>query len=51
VYELFRMSLPGFDEMAWRSCNRTLYGLEGEGNDSLGYDFSYQDIENRLVAV
>lgn len=35
--------------MAWRSCNRNAYGLEGDGNDSLGYDFSYQDIENRLA--
>jgi hypothetical protein len=49
VYELFRLELSGFDEMAWRSCNRNAYGLEGDGNDSLGYDFSYQDIENRLA--
>ena len=49
IYELFRVSLPGFDEMAWLSCNRNAYGLEGEGNDSLGFDFSYRDIDNRLA--
>ena len=25
------------------------YGLEGEGDDSLGYDFSYRDIDNQLA--
>ena len=49
VYEYFRANLPGFDEMAWRSCNRNAYGLEGPGDDSLGFDFSYQDNENRLA--
>jgi len=49
VYEYFRIQLPAFDEMAWRSCNRNAYGLEGEGNDSLGFDFSYRDNENRLA--
>jgi hypothetical protein len=49
VYEYFRIALPAFDEMAWRSCNRNAYGLEGEGNDSLGFDFSYRDNENRLA--
>lgn len=49
VYEYFRTNLPAFDEMAWRSCNRNAYGLEGEGNDSLGFDFSYQDNENLLA--
>lgn len=49
VYEYFRLELPAFDEMAWRSCNRNAYGLEGEGNDSLGFDFSYRDNENRLA--
>jgi hypothetical protein len=34
--------------MTWRSCNRSAYGLEGEGNDTLGYDFLYRDLENRL---
>lgn len=48
VYEKFRLALPGFDEMSWRSRNRSAYGLEGEGNDALGYDFLYRDIENRL---
>ena len=49
VYEYFRIQLPAFDEMAWRSCNRNAYGLEGEGNDTLGFDFSYRDNENRLA--
>jgi hypothetical protein len=49
VYEHLRLTLPGFDERAWRSCNRNLYGLEGAGDDSLGFDFSYRDIEGRLT--
>ena len=49
VYECFRIALPAFDEMCWRSCNRNAYGLEGEGSDSLGFDFSYRDNENRLA--
>lgn len=49
VYELFRRTLPGFDEMSWQSRNRNAYGLEGDGDDSLGFDFQYRDIENRLV--
>ncbi len=50
VYEQFRLFLPGFDERSWRSCNRNLYGLEGAGDDSLGFDFSYRDVEGRLTA-
>jgi len=49
VYEHFRAKFPGFDEMAWRSRNRNAYGLEGEGDDSLGFDFSYRDNDNQLV--
>lgn len=49
IYEHFRVALPGFDEMAWRSSNRNAYGLEGEGDDSLGFDFSYRDVDNRLT--
>ncbi|OQB81201.1 MAG: hypothetical protein BWX88_04335 [Planctomycetes bacterium ADurb.Bin126] len=49
VYEQFRLTLPGFDERSWRSCNRNLYGLEGEGDDSLGCDFSYRDVDGRLT--
>ena len=49
VYEYLRIKLPAFDEMAWRSCNRNAYGMEGEGDDSLGFDFSYQDNENQLA--
>ena len=49
IYEHFRIALPAFDEMAWRSWNRNAYGLEGEGDDSLGFDFSYRDIGNQLA--
>jgi hypothetical protein len=49
VYEQLRLTLPGFDERAWRSCNRNLYGLEGAGDDSLGFDFLYRDVEGRLT--
>lgn len=49
VYEQLRITLSGFDEMAWRSCNRNAYGLQGEGDDSLGFDFIYRDIENQLA--
>ncbi len=49
VYEHLRLALPGFDERAWRSCNRKLYGLEGVGDDSLGFDFEFRDVDGRLT--
>ena len=49
VYEQLRVRLSGFDEMAWCSCNRNAYGLQGGGDDALGYDFLYRDVENQLA--
>jgi hypothetical protein len=49
LYECFRKLLPSFDETCWVSANRERYGLEGKGNDSLGYDFHYRDIDCLLV--
>jgi hypothetical protein len=44
VYEVLKArGIPGFDEAAWKSENRTDYLGEGRGTDSLGYDFSFRD--------
>jgi hypothetical protein len=48
VYEWLRGQLPGFDERAWVSKNRSRYGLADVGEDDLGYDFCYRDVEGRL---
>lgn len=39
--------LPGFDESCWKSSSRSLAGLPG-GDDTLGYDFRYIDIDGTL---
>lgn len=49
IFEYFRRILPDFDERAWRSENRRRYGLEGEANDSLGFDIEYRDIGGNLT--
>lgn len=44
VYELLKArAVPGFDEAAWQSANRCQYLGEGRGDDSLGYDFSFNE--------
>jgi hypothetical protein len=51
VYELFKArAIPGFDEAAWQSENRLGYLGEGQGNDSLGYDFCFHDESGALSA-
>jgi hypothetical protein len=50
VYELLKArAVSGFDETAWRSENRVEYLGEGQGNDSLGYDFSFNDESGALT--
>jgi len=49
VYELLRSRLPGFGAPNWVSGNRQRYGLTEEGDDSLGYDFRYVDIDGTLT--
>jgi len=41
----------GYHADAWRSMARTRYGLPGEGNDALGYDFEVSDPAGRLFGV
>ncbi|WP_437737345.1 protein NO VEIN domain-containing protein [Sorangium sp. So ce1335] len=47
VYEQFRAKLADFDELAWVSNNRTVYGFSA-GDDEAGYDFRYIDVAGML---
>ena len=49
VYEVLRIQLRGFDSSNWVSSNRRRYGLEAEGDDDLGYDFQYRDVDGKLT--
>lgn len=49
VYESFRNTLPDFDVASWVSDSRRKYGLDGKGDDGLGYDFEYTDVEGKLT--
>lgn len=50
MYELLKArAVPGFDETAWQSENRVEYLGEGQGNDSLGYDFCFKDESGALT--
>lgn len=49
VYETFRVRLTDFDHTCWRSANRQNYGLSGAGDDGLGYDFLYSDVDGMLT--
>ena len=49
AYEVLRKQLPEFDASNWVSSNRQRYGLEAEGDDNLGYDFQYRDIDGKLT--
>ena len=49
VYESFRRTLSDFDVACWVSDSRRKYGIDGKGNDGLGYDFEYTDVDGRLT--
>jgi hypothetical protein len=49
VYEHLKSHLSEFDSSCWRSGNRKKYGMEADGDDTLGYDFIYTDIEGKLT--
>jgi hypothetical protein len=49
VYELLRSRLPSFGAPNWVSTNRQRYGLTEGGDDGLGYDFRYVDIDGFLT--
>ena len=51
VYESFRNTLPDFDVACWVSDSRRKYGLDGKGDDGLGYDFEYTDVEGKLTGA
>ncbi len=51
VYESLRNTLPDFDLACWVSDSRRKYGLEGKGDDGLGYDFEYTDVEGKLSGL
>ena len=51
VYESFRNILPDFDVACWVSDSRRKYGIDGKGDDGLGYDFEYTDVEGKLTGA
>ena len=51
VYESFRNTLPDFDVACWVSDSRRKYGIDGKGDDGLGYDFEYTDVERKLTGA
>ena len=51
VYESFRNTLPDFDVACWVSDSRRKYGIDGKGDDGLGYDFEYTDVEGKLTGA
>ena len=51
VYESLRNTLPDFDMACWVSDSRKKYGIDGKGDDSLGYDFEYTDVEGKLTGA
>ena len=51
VYESFRKTLPDFDVACWVSDSRRKYGIDGKGDDGLGYDFEYTDIDGKLTGI
>ena len=51
VYESFCKTLPDFDVACWVSDSRRKYGIDGKGDDGLGYDFEYTDIDGKLTGI
>ena len=51
VYESCCKTLPDFDVACWVSDSRTKYGFERNGDDGLGYDFEYSDVEGKLTGM
>lgn len=51
VYESFCKLLPDFDVGCWVSDSRRKYGIDGKGDDGLGYDFVYTDVEGKLTGI
>ena len=51
VYESFCKNLPDFDVACWVSDSRRKYGIDGKGDDGLGYDFEYTDVEGKLTGI
>ena len=51
VYESFCKTLPDFDVACWVSNSRRKYGFHRKGNDGLGYDFEYTDVEGKLTGI
>lgn len=48
VYQQIKAVCPDFDATNWRSEGKALFGY-GVGDDSLGYDFEYQDVGGKLT--
>jgi hypothetical protein len=48
VYQQLKLLCPGFDLTNWVSRGRERFGFSA-GNDTLGYDFSYDDVTGALA--
>ena len=51
VYESFCKTLPDFDVACWVSDSRRKYGIDRKGDDGLGYDFVYTDVDGKLTGI
>jgi hypothetical protein len=49
VYRQLRSQFDDFDATAWCSKAKRIFGLEDDGDDSLGYDFKYRDSTGKLT--
>ena len=50
AFRQFKEWYPGFDEQCWVSSSRQQLGISG-GDDTLGYDFVYDDLQGALGGV
>jgi len=48
VYQQIKVLFPDFDVTNWRSRAKEVFGYV-EGDDSLGYDFEYHDVDGKLT--
>ena len=49
VYEQLRQVLSGFGPNAWVSTNAAKYGIHAHGDDRLGRDFDFNDVQRAMV--
>lgn len=50
VFQQLKVALPRFDQHCWKSRNKEQFGFD-VGDDSLGYDFEYRDVDGTLSGM